>query len=190
MSWCADSDQLVCTGAQRTATISQRYFLPDGRWLVLRVGFHLPESEHRKLEGRSEWLRRGVFREPSAAGGLDGDLAEVHAYIAEPTGASRRLGESGWRRQGCLGQIETVGHPVGRRAAGVQCGQAERSFTEFDQAHVRVERLGDIALACIRAQHQATNAPPVSELGAICPLLDLSGGHVIPPAAPVIPRDE
>src|SRR5207302_8785572 len=61
---------------------------------------------------------------------------------------------------------------------------------ELDQAHVRMERLGDISLARVRAEHQAPHPAAVAELGAVFPLLDLRGRDVVPPAAPVVPGDE
>ena len=55
---------------------------------------------------------------------------------------------------------------------------------------MRVQRLGEVALTRVWAQHQATDTAAIPELGPILPLLDFRRRDMVPPASPVVPGDE
>src|SRR6266404_9900664 len=102
------------------------------------------------------------------------------------------------RRGRLLFEIEAVGHIVRFRVTGIQRRQPKDRLTEFDQTHVRMERLGDVAPLGIGTQDQATDARSVTELGLLIgrwpplrrPLLGIPGLDVIVPAPPIVPGDK
>src|SRR5437879_13461109 len=53
-----------------------------------------------------------------------------------------------------------------------------------------MQRLGDVALACVGTDHQAADSTAVSKLRAVGPLFYPRWSDVIPPTAPVVPGDE
>src|SRR5258705_7773480 len=55
---------------------------------------------------------------------------------------------------------------------------------------MRVLGLRTVAVARVRVGHRTRHTTAETELCAIGPLLDLGRGHMVPPAAPVVPRDE
>src|SRR5207302_11387615 len=53
-----------------------------------------------------------------------------------------------------------------------------------------MQRLGDVALACVGTDHQAADSTAVSKLRAVGPLFYPRWSDVIPPTAPIVPCDE
>src|SRR5438477_270864 len=53
-----------------------------------------------------------------------------------------------------------------------------------------MQRLGDVALACVGTDHQAADSTAVSKLRAVGPLFYPRWSDVTPPTAPVVPGDE
>src|SRR2546423_3076901 len=98
-------------------------------------------------------------------------------------------GGPGWR-EWLLGEVEAVGHVVGRLVAGVDRGQAKGLLAELHQAGVRVLRVRDVRSLCVRAQDQACDSRPIGELRPVRPFLDHGRRNVVVPTTPIVPGDE
>src|SRR5258708_7360535 len=71
------------------------------------------------------------------------------------------------RVRGLAREVEAVRHVVRLGVAGVQVRQAEQRLAEFQQAHVRMQHLGEVSALRVRAEHQAADPRPVAELRAV-----------------------
>src|SRR5581483_1046019 len=125
-------------------------------------------------------------------------LSDIAAPDPANTGALRKL-DSGRRWQGCLLEVEAVGHVVGGGVAGVERGDAEGDFAEFDDADVGVKGLRD-SLFGKGTDHETWHTRTIAELtpgvgwprgrSAALPGVLLRRVDVVVPAAPIVPSDE
>src|SRR5439155_11371147 len=85
----------------------------------------------------------------------------------DPAPVPQALRNRGWRRRGTLAEVETIRHVIRAGVARIQGGEAEVHLAEFQQAHVRVEGFGDVAVSRVRAQRDASHARTVSKLASL-----------------------
>ena len=109
---------------------------------------------------------------------------------------SRLANLSGRRRRRSV-EIEAIGHVIRCGDSRIQRGESESCFAELDEAHMRMERFGNITLLRVRAEDHATDARSVTELrvritdrSAAFPKLFLQRLDVIIPPAPIVPGDK
>src|SRR5205807_4369059 len=116
----------------------------------------------------------------------------------DPAPVPQALRNRGWRRRGTLAEVEAIGHVIRAGVARIQGGEAEVHLAEFQQAYVRVEDFGDVAVSRVRAQRDASHARTVSKLASLVaemctvplPYLRGWGLDVVVPSTPVVPGEK
>src|ERR1043166_864484 len=95
-------------------------------------------------------------------------LALARGRMAASSHSAKRVRSGARGRARWLArEVEAVRHVVRPRVACIQGRQAEERLAELQQAHVRMQHLGEVPALRIGAQDQTANPRTVAELRAV-----------------------